>query len=167
MTTTTTTTRRGVLAGSAALPALALPALALPAAAETDDPAVAAFHRFVPALRRWEAAAEVRGHMTDFGPDVDHAALALADAEQDAASELEMDAIDALASAEATTAEGIRCQYLGLLCMVALLHRDGERLEPEDYDFGNCFGPEDRDLANRMARGINRSLLRLAGRAGA
>lgn len=159
--TTNTTTRRAVLAGSAALPALALAMpprprwkiLPSPRFSGLCRPTSAGKLRYCGArtwsivARMWTALHSPKPMRTRLPPSRSNLRRWKRSHQQ-----------------RATTPAGIRCQFIALLQMVADLRRDGDVSESEDYELTR-FGTTDRDLPARMVRALNRALLRMDGAA--
>jgi hypothetical protein len=118
---TTTTSRRSVLAGIAAAPALAAPALALTGFSENPviDPIFAAIERYKTAVRvraatlaaTWNGEAPHLAHLPKNAPE-----CIAADRLHDAAAVLEFEALDHLLATSPTTITGAAAflEYLAL-----------------------------------------------------
>ncbi len=144
-----TTSRRAVLAGIAAAPALAVPALAATVNDFTVDPIFAAIEKHKEAFRIYHEAARVRMHTVDakWSPEYDADALEVAQQAEDAGYEAHEDAAYALTEVRPTTMAGV----LALLRYVEDFNSGAFFLEPlpgsavSDWQSSTIAWPADKD----------------------
>ena len=125
---TTTTSRRAVLAGAAAIPALSLPAVA---AVATPDPVFAAIERHKAAALLAMQKSMVQSDTPDFGPEHDPEVHARVQEEQGSATDASYEAAYDLTLIEPTTPAGI----VALIDYVEAFNEGKFRINDEWHSF--------------------------------
>ncbi len=140
----TTTTRRNIIAGAAALPLLPAAALAVPV---ERDPVVEAYRTWRAAFIAYERSLE--------RPDIPDGCPIVA-----ATQGVEWETMVRLASMTATTPAGLAGQlFAGLSLFGCRLDRDTDWNNPADYQFENCRD----DMDGRMYRNMLAGAENMAG----
>ena len=136
-----TTTRRAILAGAAALPALALPAMA----ATELDPIFAAIEEHKVAFRDSQVASRIRCYVIDveWSPDYDPVKCKAALEASSAADDADADAANALTTIQPTTIAGL----LALMHHVEAFNAGAFALDidPDEWRSRPFFWPADVD----------------------